>query len=91
METADNMLMRSDPLDVAVAIAISRGTVREMRQKPRLGGGLQLAHAAHRRWRVRAARIRAAAEVGAISMSSSGVTVALNAVARKRLHLPRGS
>ena len=32
VETADVVLMRSDPLDVATAITISRGTLRKMRQ-----------------------------------------------------------
>ena len=32
IETADLVLMRSDPLDVAVALQIGRGTLRKMRQ-----------------------------------------------------------
>jgi Cu2+-exporting ATPase len=32
IETADVVLMRSDPLDVATAVSISRGTVHKMRQ-----------------------------------------------------------
>src|SRR5207237_2890165 len=32
IETADVVLMRSDPLDVATAIAIGRATLRKMRQ-----------------------------------------------------------
>jgi len=32
IETADVVLMRSDPLDVAIAISIGRGTLRKMRQ-----------------------------------------------------------
>ena len=32
IETADVVLMRSDPLDVATALAIGRGTLRKMRQ-----------------------------------------------------------
>lgn len=32
VETADVVLMRSDPLDVAVALRIGRGTLRKMKQ-----------------------------------------------------------
>ena len=88
VETADVVLMRSDPLDVATAITISRGTVRKMRQNlawavgynslalPIAGGVFEPVGFVLR------------PEIGAISMSGSSVIVALNAVALKRLHLP---
>jgi P-type Cu2+ transporter len=89
VETADVVLMRSDPLDVATAISISRGTVRKMRQNlawavgynslalPVAGGVFEPLGFVLR------------PEVGAISMSGSSVIVALNAVSLKRLRLPR--
>jgi Cu2+-exporting ATPase len=89
VETADVVLMRSDPLDVAAAISISRGTVRKMKQNlawavgynslalPIAGGVFEPLGFVLR------------PEVGAISMSGSSVIVALNAVALKRLRLPR--
>jgi Cu2+-exporting ATPase len=88
VETADVVLMRSDPLDVATAITISRGTLRKMRQNlawavgynslalPIAGGVFEPVGFVLR------------PEVGAISMSGSSVIVALNAVALKRLRLP---
>lgn len=88
VETADVVLMRSDPLDVATAIAIGRGTVRKMRQNlawaigynslalPIAGGVLEPIGFVLR------------PEVGALSMSGSSIIVALNAVALKRLRLP---
>jgi P-type Cu2+ transporter len=87
VETADVVLMRSDPLDVATAIAISRGTVRKMRQNLAWAVG----------YNTLALPIAAGVfaplgfvlrpEVAAISMSGSSIIVALNAVALKRLHL----
>ena len=89
VETADVVLMRSDPLDVATAITISRGTLRKMRQNlawaigynslalPIAGGVFEPLGFVLR------------PEVGAISMSGSSILVALNAVALKRLRLPR--
>ena len=88
VETADVVLMRSDPLDVADAITISRGTVRKMKQNlawavgynslalPIAGGVFEPVGFILR------------PEVGAISMSGSSVIVAVNAVSLKRLRLP---
>jgi Cu2+-exporting ATPase len=89
VETADLVLMRSDPLDVATAIAISRGTVRKMRQNLAWAVGynslaLPLAAGA-----LEPLGFVLRPEVGAISMSGSSVIVALNAIALKRLRLPR--
>jgi Cu2+-exporting ATPase len=88
VETADVVLMRSDPLDVATAITISRGTLRKMRQNltwaigynslalPLAGGALEPLGLVLR------------PEVGAISMSGSSIIVAVNAVSLKRLRMP---
>ncbi len=88
VETADIVLMRSDPLDVATAITISRGTLRKMHQNLAWAVGYN------------ALAIPVAAgvfeplgfilrpEVGAISMSASSVIVAVNAIALKQLRLP---
>jgi Cu2+-exporting ATPase len=88
VETADVVLMRSDPVDVATAITISRGTARKMRQNlawaigynslalPVAGGVFEPLGFVLR------------PEVGAISMSGSSVIVAVNAVSLKRLRLP---
>ena len=53
IETADLVLMRSDPLDVPLALTIGRGTLAQDAPEPRLGGRLQLGRATHRRRRVR--------------------------------------
>ena len=89
IETADVVLIRSDPLDVATAITIGRATLRKMRQN--LG------------WAVgyNAIAIPIAAgvfdpafglvlrpEIAALSMSGSSLLVALNALLLKGLKLP---
>ena len=88
VETADVVLMRSDPLDVATAITISRGTLRKMHQNLGWAIGynslaLPLAAGA-----LEPLGLVLRPEVGAISMSGSSVIVALNAVSLKRLRLP---
>ncbi|WEO76047.1 heavy metal translocating P-type ATPase [Cryobacterium sp. SO2] len=92
IETADVVLMRSDPLDVPIALRIGKGTVRKMRQN--LGWAIG--------YNVIALPIAAgifypgfgiklSPEIAAISMSGSSVIVAVNALLLKRLHLPTPS
>jgi Cu2+-exporting ATPase len=89
IETADIVLMRSDPLDVPVALQIGRGTLRKERQNLAWAVGYN------------AIAIPIAAgtfkpslglvlrpEIAAISMSTSSLIVALNALALRRLRLP---
>lgn len=92
IETADVVLMRSDPLDVPVALRIGRGTLRKMRQNlgwaigynavalPIAAGVLQPSLG-----------ISLSPEIAALSMSGSSVIVAVNALLLKRLRLPAGA
>jgi Cu2+-exporting ATPase len=89
IETADVVLMRSDPLDVATAISIGRGTVRKMRQNLSWAVGynslaLPIAAGVFEPW-----GLMLRPEIAAISMSGSSILVAVNALALKRLRLPR--
>lgn len=88
IEAADVVLMRSDPLDVPVALTIGRGTLRKMRQNlgwavgynvialPIAAGVLEPAFGLVLR-----------PEVAALSMSGSSLLVAVNALLLKRLRL----
>jgi Cu2+-exporting ATPase len=89
IETADVVLMRSDPLDVPVALRIGEGTVRKMRQN--LGWAIG--------YNALALPIAAGVfepsiglvlrpEIAALSMSGSSLIVAVNALLLKRLRLP---
>ena len=89
IETADIVLMRSDPLDVPTALTIGRGTLRKMRQN--LGWAIGYNTIAL----PIAAGIFAPTfglvlrpEIAALSMSGSSFIVAVNALMLKRLHLP---
>ncbi|WP_234417602.1 MULTISPECIES: heavy metal translocating P-type ATPase [Miniimonas] len=89
IETADVVLMRSDPLDVPVALRIGKGTLRKMRQN--LGwaigyNAIALPIAAGVFYP--AFGIMLSPEIAAISMSGSSVIVAVNALLLKRLRLP---
>jgi P-type Cu2+ transporter len=89
IETADVVLMRSDPLDVPTALQIGRGTLRKMRQN--LGWAIG--------YNTVALPIAAGVfepafglvlrpEIAALSMSGSSLIVAVNALTLRRLHLP---
>lgn len=92
VETADVVLMRSDPLDVAVALRIGRGTVRKMKQNlvwaigynsvalPIAAGVFEPAFGLLLR-----------PEIAAITMAGSSILVAVNALTLKRLRLPAPS
>jgi Cu2+-exporting ATPase len=89
IETADVVLMRSDPLDVAIALRIGKGTVRKMRQNLGWAVGynaiaLPIAAGVFSTW----LGIRLTPEIAAISMSGSSVIVAVNALLLRRLKLP---
>jgi P-type Cu2+ transporter len=89
IETADVVLMRSDPLDVPIALRIGKGTLRKMRQN--LGWAIG--------YNAVALPIAAGVfepafglvlrpEIAALTMSGSSLLVAVNALLLKRLDLP---
>jgi P-type Cu2+ transporter len=89
IDTADIVFMRSDPVDVATALRIGRGTLRKMRQNlgwaigynsialPIAAGVFEPAFGLVLR-----------PEIAALAMSGSSVLVAVNALLLKRLRLP---
>jgi Cu2+-exporting ATPase len=89
IETADIVLMRSDPFDVATAITIGRATLRKERQNlgwavgynsiaiPIAAGIFEPAFGLVLR-----------PEIAALSMSGSSLLVAVNALLLRRLKLP---
>ncbi|HEX2370868.1 MAG TPA: heavy metal translocating P-type ATPase [Acidimicrobiia bacterium] len=90
IETADVVLMRSDPLDVPTALTIGKGTLHKMRQN--LGWAIG--------YNAIALPIAAGVfepgfglvlrpEIAALSMSGSSLIVAVNALALKGLRLPQ--
>jgi len=89
IETADVVLMRSDPLDVPTALTIGRGTLRKMRQN--LGwaigyNAIALPIAAGVFDPIFGLVLRP--EIAALTMSGSSFIVATNALLLKRLRLP---
>ncbi len=89
IETADLVLMRSDPLDVPIALRIGRGTLRKMRQNLGWAVGYNVVALP-----IAAGLLKPAfgfvlrPELAAMSMSGSSLIVAVNALMLKRLELP---
>jgi Cu2+-exporting ATPase len=86
IETADVVLMRSDPLDVATALTIGRGTLRKMRQNLGWAVGyntiaLPIAAGVF----MPAFGLMLRPEIAALSMSGSSIIVVANALLLKRL------
>ncbi len=89
IETADVVLMRSDPLDVVTAITIGRGTVRKEYQNLAWAVGynaIALPIAAGVFEPSFGLSLRP--EIAALSMSGSSLLVAVNALLLRRLKLP---
>ena len=89
IETADVVLMRSDPLDVPVALTVGRGTLRKMRQNLSWAIGynaIALPIAAGVFYSGFGLMLRP--EIAALTMSGSSLIVAVNALMLNRLRLP---
>jgi P-type Cu2+ transporter len=88
VETADVVLMHSDPLDVATAITISRGTRRKERQNLGWATGYNSLAIPVAAGALAPAGFTLSPEIAALSMSGSSIIVALNAIWLRRLRLP---
>jgi Cu2+-exporting ATPase len=89
METADIVLMKSDPYDVLGAIALSRATVRKMKQNLWWAAGyntIAFPIAAGLLYPKFGLLLRP--EIAALSMSGSSILVALNALALRWATVP---
>jgi P-type Cu2+ transporter len=90
VETADVVLMRSDPSDVASAVTIARATRHKEHQNLAWAIGYNSIAIPIAAGVLDPVGFTLSPAVGALSMSGSSVIVALNAVALKRLRLPGG-
>ncbi len=83
IETADVILMRSDPLDVLAAIRLSKATVRKMKQNLFWAAIYNLIAIPVAAGVLYPLGILLSPAVGALAMSASSITVATNAVLLK--------
>nr|WP_291990470.1 HAD-IC family P-type ATPase [Luteitalea sp.] len=89
MEAADVVLMRSDPFDVIGAIALSRATVRKMKQNLFWAVGYNtIAFPIAAGLFYPSIGLLLRPEIAALSMAGSSLLVAINALLLKRTRLP---
>jgi Cu2+-exporting ATPase len=89
IETADVVLMRSDPLDVPISLRIGKGTLRKMRQNLGWAIGYNAIALPIAAGVFQPLGLVLRPEIAALSMSGSSVLVAVNALLLKRLKLPQ--
>ena len=88
IETADVVLMRSDPLDIPTALTIGRGTLRKMRQNLGWAVGYNSVALPIAAGVFAPLGLVLRPEIAALSMSGSSVLVAVNALLLRGLRLP---
>jgi Cu2+-exporting ATPase len=89
IETADVVLMRSDPLDVALALRVGRATLGKMRQNLGWAIGYNTIALPIAAGVFAWAGLTLRPEIAALSMSGSSFLVAVNALLLKRTRLPQ--
>jgi Cu2+-exporting ATPase len=87
VETADVVLMKSDPADVVTAIEISRATLRKMKQNLAWAAGYNLTAIPVAAGVFAGAGVTLRPEIGALAMSGSSIIVAFNATLLKQAKL----
>ena len=87
VETADVVLMKSNPADVVMAIEISKATLRKMKQNLGWAAGYNLTAIPVAAGAFAWAGITLRPEIGALAMSGSSIIVAFNATLLKRANL----
>jgi Cu2+-exporting ATPase len=88
IETADVVLMRSDPFDVPTALAIGRGTYRKEHQNLAWAIGYNAVAIPIAAGVFEPLGLVLTPEIAALTMSGSSLLVAVNALSLKRLRLP---
>jgi Cu2+-exporting ATPase len=87
VETADVVLMKSNPADVVTAIEISKATLRKMKQNLGWAAGYNITAIPIAAGVLAGQGIVLRPEIGALAMSGSSIIVALNATLLKKAKL----